>query len=104
MEYTVQLSEQAKEDLFAIYIYIRNVLKSRINADAFLGRMFSEIEKLNTMPSSYHLYPTEPWHSRGIHYFSVNDYSIFYHINEDIHIVTVIHIIYGKRDLEKILD
>lgn len=101
MDYEVVVSEQAEDDLADIYSYIRDVLKSEINADAVLSRLYSAMEGLGSMAGSYHLYPNEPWFSLGIHYFSVNNYSIFYAINDSV--ATVIHVAYGRRDLDKVL-
>ena len=52
------------------------------------------------MAESYHLYPNEPWKSKGVHYFSVGNYSIFY--VADNNVATVIHVSYGRRDLDKV--
>ena len=101
MEYTVTISGQAKEDIANIYSYILNTLQSQINADAVLNRLEKEISDLTFMAESYHLYPNEPWKSLGIHYFSVNNYSIFYTIEKDF--ANVIHVTYGRRDLDKVL-
>ena len=101
MEYTVVLSDQAKEDIAYIYGYILKVLKSEINAISVFNRLYSAIGELNYMAESYHLYPKEPWYSMGVRYFSVGNYSIFYIVEKTI--ATVIHVAYGKRDLDKIL-
>ena len=82
MDFTVQITEQAEDDLADIYSYILTELKSSINADAVLGRLYTEISNLSFMADGYHLYPKEPWYSLGIHYFSINNYSIFYIIKE----------------------
>ena len=99
MEFKVVVSEQAENDLANIYSYILNELKSQINADAVLGRLYTAMENLSFTAGSHHLYPNEPWHSLGIHYFSVNNYSIFYIVdsNEDNPVATVIHVVYGKE-------
>lgn len=101
MNYKVVLSDQAKDDIAKIYGYILGVLESEINADAVFDRLYSAIDDLSYMAGSYHLYPNEPWYSMGIHYFSVGNYSIFYVIEKDT--ATVIHVSYGKRDLDKVL-
>ena len=105
MGYEVVVSEQAEEDLANIYSYILNVLKSEINADAVLGRLYSAMQDLSFMAESYHLYPNEPWRSLGVHYFSVNNYSIFYVNNKDNNksVATIIHVVYGKRELDRVL-
>ena len=61
MEYNVVLSDQAKEDVAKIYGYILNVLKSEINAESVLNRLYSAMNELSYMAESYHLYPNEPW-------------------------------------------
>ena len=50
-------------------------------------------------------YPNEPWYSRGLRYFSINDYSIFYIIKdvEDRKEARVTHVTNGKRDLDRFL-
>lgn len=105
MNFKVVLSEQAEDDLADIYSYILNILQSKKNADSVLDRLCSAMNDLTFMAESYHLYPNEPWRSLGVHYFSVNNYSIFYAINKDKKnpVITVLHIVYGKRDLDKIL-
>ncbi|WP_191015050.1 type II toxin-antitoxin system RelE/ParE family toxin [Treponema zioleckii] len=97
----IVLSDQAKEDLAEIYDYILNVLKSEINAESVLNRLYSAMSKLSYMAESYHLYPNEPWNSKGVHYFSVGNYSIFYVAENNV--ATVIHVSYGRRDLDKVL-
>ena len=101
MEYTVVLSDQAKEDVAEIFKYILNILKSEINADSVLKRLYSAMNELSYMAESYHIYPNEPWHSKGVHYFSVGNYSIFYVAKNNV--ATVIHVAYGRRDLDKVL-
>lgn len=105
MDFKVVVSEQAENDLTNIYSYILNELKSPINADAVLGRLYAAMEDLSFMAETYHLYPNEPWRSLGVHYFSVSNYSIFYinTKNAENPIATVIHVVYGKRDLDKVL-
>ncbi len=105
MHCQVVISAQAEEDLSNIYSYVLNVLQSEINADSVLGRLYSAMEDLEFMSESYHLYPNEPWRSRGVRYFSVNNYSIFYVVNKvgEDEFATVIHVIYGRRDLDKAL-
>lgn len=87
--YTVVLSFQAKEDISNIYKYIYKNLKSQINADTFLKRINSALDDLSFMADSYHLYPNEPWRSKGLRYFTVANYSIFYVVKDKK--VTVIH-------------
>ena len=38
---------------------------------------------------------------KGVHYFSVGNYSIFYAVENNV--ATIIHVSYGRRDLDKVL-
>ena len=106
MDFTVQITEQAEADLADIYSYIFTELKSYINADAVLGRLYTEIGNLSFMADSYHLYPKEPWYSLGVHNFSINNYSIFYIIKEvDGKLeARVTRITNGRRDTDRVLN
>ena len=106
MDFTVQITEQAEDDLADIYSYILTELKSSINADAVLGRLYTEISNLSFMADGYHLYPKEPWYSLGIHYFSINNYSIFYIIKEvDGKLeARVTRVTNGRRDTDRVLN
>ena len=109
MNYEVVISKKAKSDISKIYSHILHKFKSTINANSVLNKIYSELEDLSFMAGSYHLYPNEPWHSKGMHYYSVKNYSIFYDVTENIDktdydgVVTVLHVIYGKRDLDAVL-
>lgn len=106
MDFTVQITRQAEEDLANIYSYILTELKSYINADAVLGRLYTEIKNLSFMADGYHLYPKEPWYSMGIHYFSVSHYSIFYIIKEidGKQEARVTRVANGRRDMDRLLN
>lgn len=105
MDFKVLITSQAEEDLADIYSYILNEFKSPINADALLNTLFNEIQALSYMADGYHLYPKEPWFSRGIRYFSIKNYSIFYLIKEDKEQseVRVTRVSNGRRDLNRVL-
>ncbi|MBR1640238.1 MAG: type II toxin-antitoxin system RelE/ParE family toxin [Treponema sp.] len=106
MDFIVKITRQAEDDLADIYSYILTELKSYINADAVLGRLYTEIKNLSFMADGYHLYPKEPWNSLGIHYFSVSHYSIFYIIKEidGKQEVLVTRVANGRRDTERLLN
>lgn len=91
MEYSIVLSDQAKEDIAEIYGYILNVL----------NRLYSVMNELSYMAESHHSYPDELQYSKGVHYFYVGNYSIFYVAENNV--ATVIHVTYGTKDLEKVL-
>ncbi len=100
MIFDVQISEQADRDLRGIYEYIAFELLAPENAAGQLDQLESAISKLDHMPDKFRRYDREPWKSRGLRVFPVDNYLVFYIPNEDTRIVTVIRVMYGGRDIE----
>lgn len=100
MSYTVNITDQADNDLRAIFSYIAFELRSHINAVGQLERLEAEIESLSEMPKRYRLYGQEPWRSRGLRCMPVDNYCVFYIPYEDRNEVDVIRVIYGGRDID----
>lgn len=103
MEYSLFLTEQAKSDLAEIYSYISVELKSKKSAENVIDALHQAMKGLLLMPSRYHQFPNEPWLSEGVRYFTVRNYSIFYTVDENNLCVSVVHVIYGKRNLPRVL-
>ena len=102
MNYSVKILPSAIEDLQQIYNYIAYELQSVINAENQLNRIQEEILKLDFMPESFRLYEKEPWKSRGLRFFSVDNYIVFYVINNNAKEVNVLRILYERIDFSKI--
>lgn len=94
MEYQVKLTDYAVEQLQEIVSYISNVLQSPETARRWLER----IKLLCTMPNRHPLTPEEPWRSEGIHKMPVENFLVYYCINESQRIVWVTVVVYGRRD------
>ncbi|MBQ0163361.1 MAG: type II toxin-antitoxin system RelE/ParE family toxin [Treponema sp.] len=73
-----------------------------MNAEAQLSRIQEEIRKLDTLPNAFKLYPKEPWKTNGLRYFPVDNYLIFYMVDENNQVVNVLRVMYGKMDLSNI--
>lgn len=96
MMFDVQISEQAEMDLRGIFEYIVFDLLAPENAAGQLERLEDAISKLNNMPDKHRRYEREPWCSRGLRVFPVDNYLIFYIPNMETEIVTVIRVMYCK--------
>ena len=101
-EYEVIIAPSAEEDLKNIYNYISEKLQSTMNAKRQLQRLRLGIKDLEIMPESYHLYPHEPWHSHGLHYYPVGNYEIFYLVDQNNHKVNVLRVLYGQMNFLEI--
>jgi toxin ParE1/3/4 len=102
LTYKVIVAPEAIEDMQNHYDYIAYEKKSIINAEAQLSRIQDEILKLDTLPNGFRRYSKEPWYSRGLRYFPVDNYLVFYMVDEENHIVNVMRVIGGQMDLDQI--
>lgn len=103
MTYSVSLSTQANEDLKNIHQYIAWRLLSPINAAAQLSRLEKVILSLEQMPQRYRRYDREPWHSYGVRIVPVDHYCILYYPDQERKTVTILRIVYGRMDLDRVL-
>ena len=100
MMFDVQISEQADADLRGIYEYIAFELLSPQNAAGQLDRLEVAISNLSNMPEKFRRYEREPWHSRNLRMFPVDNYLVFYIINDSSKIVEVYRILYARKNLD----
>ena len=84
-----------------IFIYISEELLAPENAAGQTDRIMAAIRKLDTMPNRNRLYEEEPWHSRGLRFFPVDNYLVFYKTNDENEIVYIVRIMYRGRDVRK---
>lgn len=50
------------------------------------------------MPERYQIYDKEPWKSRGLRVLPVDHYIVLYVVDHDDQIVTILRIMYVRRD------
>lgn len=101
--YKVIYSPQALEDLTEIYEYIRFTLQARIAADNQSSRIRKMIRSLDTLPARHSHVDWEPWASMKIYKVSVDNYMIFYRVDEKLSTVSIIRIFYSGRNIEDIV-
>ena len=70
------------------------------NALNRLDRLEQAILSLDEMPERYHLYDKEPWRERNLRIMPVDNYLVFYIPRSEVKTVTVIRIMYGRRDID----
>ena len=102
--YTVSYSGDALNDLREIYTYIANELLVPETAAAQVGGIRKEVLSLDFMPARYALVEWEPWHSLGMYQFPVNNFIVYYLVDDKERTVTVARIFYGGRDIEEIIN
>ena len=100
-QYAVIITPAAENDLQEIFSYIATELLEPQTANNLCDRIEQEISKLCTMPARHMLHQKEPWSSKGLRYFPVNKYLIFYIVRESDCTVHVLRIMYGGRNVEE---
>ena len=104
MSYKVYYSEKAENDLHGIFRYIAYSLSAPIVAKKQTDDIMEEISRLDENPLRYPLYKREPWCSKGLRFFSVNNYVVFYIPEKDSNRVVIVRIMYGGRNIDKQLN
>lgn len=101
---TVIYTQEAYDDLIEIHTYIaEKLLSPKIAVDQVM-RIYKKGRTLEYMPERFALVEWEPWHSMGAHCVPVDNFVIFYLINDNTKTVNVFRVIYSGRDIEGVLN
>ena len=90
---------EAEKDLRGIFEYIAFDLQSVQNAVGQLERLERGIVSLDRMPERFQIYEKEPWRRRNLRTMPVDNYLVFYMVNQEKRIVTIMRVMYGRRDI-----
>lgn len=101
-KFSIIYSPQAGTDIKEIYSYIAFELLSPNTAEKQVNRIRKAIRSLDFMPARSPIVDWEPWKSMGTHRALVDNFVIFYIVDDAELLVTVIRIVYGGRDLKSI--
>ncbi|MDR1147430.1 MAG: type II toxin-antitoxin system RelE/ParE family toxin [Spirochaetaceae bacterium] len=104
MTYDVKIANRALLDLKLIYEYIANALMEPLIAEKQYSRIEKAAYSLAHMPERFRRYEKEPWRSRNLRVMPVDNYIVFYIADNENETVTVIRIMYDRRNTEKELD
>ncbi len=103
MKYKVVITEPAEEDLRNAILYIANDLKNIIAAKNLLNEVENTINSLSEMPKRFHIVDDELLALQKIRMAQVKNYLVFYVVREETKSVTVLRILYARRDWMGIL-
>lgn len=98
MHYEVKLTTQAIGQIKETVRYISKILLEPEIARKWTDTLQLAISKLDSMPSRFPLTEEEPWRTKGIHKMPVQNFLIYYLIDEDRHIVWISAVIYERRE------
>lgn len=97
-QYRVLITDEALNDMESIYEYISDELLAPDTAMWQYNRIADAIETLEQMPERIKLMESEPEKTRGLRKLIVDNYAVFFIIEDDAVIVT--NVLYGASDIE----
>ena len=98
--YRVEYSQEALVDIKSIYTYISQILHAPLTARRQVNRIRKEIRDLEAFPTKYVFVEWEPWASMKMHRLPIDNYIVFYFVDEQAMAVKIVRIVYGGRNLE----
>ena len=101
MSYVVKIMPKAVQDLRDIYRYITFELMDRESAKHQVYNLETAIKGLDEMPLRFRLYERSPWSERGLRKMPVDNFVVFYMVQSNTGIVSILRVLYGGRDMEQ---
>ena len=103
IEYHVNVTETAFDDLSSIALYIKDTLKEPVVSEGQIARIKKGIFSLNTSPLRHPLVRDKMLAEQGYRSMFVDNYTIFYIVNEDSNIVDISRVQYSRRNWADLL-
>lgn len=103
IKYKIKFTNIANDDLGQIYNYSCEELAAEIAANNLLLKIESSIVRLSIFPESGSLVTDEILRNKGYHRLTVDNYLVFYLVDEENKQVVIVRILYGGRQYENIL-
>ena len=101
--YHLQFTPKAEEDLDAIYGYLFGTLSAASAANKLVENIETGIMRLIEYPFSCQYVFDEPLKARGYRKLIVDNYLVFYLVNEAENQVIIMRILYGASKYQDIL-
>jgi plasmid stabilization system protein ParE len=103
MNYSLNITDIAEEDILDTVKYITNVLKNPIAANNLLDEIERHEKILEDTPGIYPFVKDEYLAGKGLKYVKIKNFLMFYTIDERNGTVNVIRFLYSRRDWINIL-
>ena len=100
-KYSINITNTAKHELREIVDYYFSNLENPLLAVKVLRKINETFVALATFPEGYQIYEGKT--TEKLRSTRVMHYRIFYKIDNIEHLVSIIHIIYAKRNLDELL-
>ena len=103
MNYSLNITDIAKEDILSTVRYIANELKNPIAANALLDEIEKHEKILEETPGIYPFVHDEYLAEEGLKFITIKNFLLFYTVDKKNKTVNVIRFLYGRRDWKNIL-
>ena len=98
-KYKILISKNARRDLAGIKRYIADELKEPNISKMLLQKIFKAINSLDQFPTRNRFYDGQFWKSKGLRFFPIASYLVFYYVSEEKENVEISRVVYAKRDI-----
>ena len=103
MIYKIRIMKPAQEDMYDIYKYISDDLQNPDAAVRHILLIDEAIQSLKGKPARFALVRDDYLASKGYRLTVVKTHLVFFIIREEIKTVSVMRVLYGRRDWTRIL-
>ena len=97
------ITDTAKEELYGIFDYITYKLSNHSSAIALYERIISSINLICSFPESCPIAESDKAKENQIRKLLVDSYVVLYKYSKESSTITIIRVIYAKRDLNELL-
>ena len=98
-EFEIYYTDEAIEDLKAIYQYIATIENEPINALNLVNAIREAINSLNIFPLRYPEVRWSPWKEIGMRNMVIKKHIVFYQVNELESVINIVRIMSCRRDI-----
>ena len=102
-DYSIDITKLAERDIGEAVSYIQEVLFQPASAKRIYRSLKEQISSLSTMPDRYAVIAEEPYTSMGVRKVRAENYLIFYVVNEKTKTVSVIRVLYNRREWHNLI-
>ena len=99
VEYSIEITERARQDIDEAFNYIAFHLENPQAAYNLTDAIYSGIGELSSMPERFPAWKREPMKSRGVRFMGVKNFNVFYAVNKKLHRVSVFRVLYNRRNV-----
>jgi len=103
MTYKVRIMKPAQSDMREIYRYIADDLENPVAAASRISLIDEKIQALKENPARFPLVRDGYLASKGFRVVVAKNHLVFFVIREEVKAVSVMRILYGRRDWLRIL-